>query len=353
MQRLLPTSLRQLRRPTLTLTQLRIIYSIVAVVALICIAIAATSIFRNSIKNSDDCLWSMADYGNHRALIVSKVMPGGNADRAGVIEGDRVLAINGIRIPDTIDITLRAQKILDDAPSGVPISYMVEREGQVLDLRIVLTKQPIFIQFVVPAFALLWLVIGMIVVISQPRGLVQRRFFFTAVAVSFAFSFPGDLVQTGSGWGHAELVLRGQEAPAGVVFPAVEDASAPLARFAAGDVSALDDVPNETPTIPPVSSRWSRAFTAADNGRKDAHATAGAEDGAEAVAGGDDGAEAVAGGEDRTDAEHGQVEGAKLAGQRALARRFENQVQRLGALEQHPALPRLGAAARSGGTRRT
>jgi hypothetical protein len=77
---------------------------------------------------------------------------------------------------------------------------------------------------------------------------------------------PGELVQTGSGWGHAELVLRGQQAPAGVVFPAVEDASAPLARFAAGDVSALSEVPAGAPTIPPVSPRWARAYSDAHEG---------------------------------------------------------------------------------------
>ncbi|GAB3434823.1 DUF5107 domain-containing protein [Phycicoccus ginsengisoli] len=77
---------------------------------------------------------------------------------------------------------------------------------------------------------------------------------------------PGDLVQTGSGWGHAELALRGQQAPDGVVFPSVEDASAPLARFAAGEVSALSDVPVDAPTIPPVSARWERAFTTAAAG---------------------------------------------------------------------------------------
>ncbi|HET8768941.1 MAG TPA: hypothetical protein VFM86_16565, partial [Pedococcus sp.] len=76
---------------------------------------------------------------------------------------------------------------------------------------------------------------------------------------------PAELEQTGSGWGHAELVLRGQGAPAGLAFPAVEDTSAPLARFAAGDVPSLDDVPADAPTIPPVSPRWTQAFAAADD----------------------------------------------------------------------------------------
>ena len=80
----------------------------------------------------------------------------------------------------------------------------------------------------------------------------------------------------GLGLGHAELVLRGQEAPAGLAFPAVEDTSAPLARFAAGDVSALDDVPADAPTIPPVSTRWTHAFAAADAAADHAAADEGA-----------------------------------------------------------------------------
>jgi tetratricopeptide (TPR) repeat protein len=71
---------------------------------------------------------------------------------------------------------------------------------------------------------------------------------------------PGDAVVVASGWGHAELVLRGQDAPAGVSFPAVQDQSADLARFAAGDPAALGDMPLGEPTIPPVSERWLERF---------------------------------------------------------------------------------------------
>ncbi len=197
MQRLIPTSLRQLRRPTVT--QLRVLYSLVALAGLICIAVSVTYILKNSIKNSDDCLWSMVERNNRIELLVAKVMPGGNADQAGVLEGDRVLAINAIVIPANVSAMSKAQQILNEAPSGTPISYMVERDGRVLDLRVVLTKQALFIQFAIPAFALLWLIIGVIVVISQPHGLVQRRFFFTAAAVTFTFYVPDDLFRTTAG----------------------------------------------------------------------------------------------------------------------------------------------------------
>lgn len=77
---------------------------------------------------------------------------------------------------------------------------------------------------------------------------------------------PGDLEVVASGWGHTELALRGQDAPPGVPFPAVEDDSAALARFVLGDAGALGGMSAERPTIPPVSDRWLERFAAAGEG---------------------------------------------------------------------------------------
>lgn len=67
---------------------------------------------------------------------------------------------------------------------------------------------------------------------------------------------PEELVQTGSGWGRAELLLRGQDGPAAVPFPEVDDDSAPFARLVAGDRAALDDLDPAAPPLPVVSPRW-------------------------------------------------------------------------------------------------
>ncbi len=77
---------------------------------------------------------------------------------------------------------------------------------------------------------------------------------------------PGEPVVAGSGWGHVELALRGQEAPPGVSFPPVDDASNALARFVGGDLAALDEVSADQPTIPPISDRWLQRFTEACEG---------------------------------------------------------------------------------------
>ncbi|MEP7219074.1 MAG: PDZ domain-containing protein, partial [Bacteroidota bacterium] len=195
MQRLILLSIARLRR--LPESQLRILYLVIAIISLAGIVLTTADVMRYGIRNSDDCGWQTGRYGDEYGVFVREVIPGRNADIAGIRTGDRVLAINGEPLPShDPDVMQAAQDILNRAPSDKQIPYVVERQGQALQLTIILTKQPIFFQFVVPLFAFLWLLIGIIVVLSRPRGLVQRRFFLTAATVTFTFSFPGHLFTT-------------------------------------------------------------------------------------------------------------------------------------------------------------
>jgi tetratricopeptide (TPR) repeat protein len=68
---------------------------------------------------------------------------------------------------------------------------------------------------------------------------------------------PGELVHTGSGWGRAELSLRGARGPVGTPFPEVDDDSLPLLRFAEqGDPTALERISPDRSPLPVVSDRW-------------------------------------------------------------------------------------------------
>lgn len=68
---------------------------------------------------------------------------------------------------------------------------------------------------------------------------------------------PGQLAHTASGWGRAELALRGTLGPAGVPFPEVDDESLPLLHFARdGDSAALQHISTERPTLPVISDLW-------------------------------------------------------------------------------------------------
>ncbi|HEY9497126.1 MAG TPA: hypothetical protein VIR15_19895, partial [Intrasporangium sp.] len=69
---------------------------------------------------------------------------------------------------------------------------------------------------------------------------------------------PGELVHTGSGWGRAELALRGATAQLpGTPFPEVGDESLPLLRLVElDDPTALDRMDPQRPALPLVSDRW-------------------------------------------------------------------------------------------------
>jgi sigma-B regulation protein RsbU (phosphoserine phosphatase) len=171
-------------------SRLRIGYSMIALIALIAIIANVVTLFRYNIKNSDDCLWEFKPRNGDSVLVVGTVAEGGRAEQAGIKEGDRVLAINGGAVNDDMK---RAQELLNNSPTEVDIPYVVERDGAVLTLSIKLVKQMQFVNFVMPAFTFLWLLIGAMVAFAQPRGNVQRRFFFTSALAVFAFGNAGFL----------------------------------------------------------------------------------------------------------------------------------------------------------------
>ncbi len=68
---------------------------------------------------------------------------------------------------------------------------------------------------------------------------------------------PGELVHTGSGWGRAELALRGAPLLPGTPFPEVADESLPLLRLVeSDDPASLEPIDPLRPTLPVVSDRW-------------------------------------------------------------------------------------------------
>jgi sigma-B regulation protein RsbU (phosphoserine phosphatase) len=181
--------------PRLSETQLRILYTVIGVVSLIGIIDVFAFVQSNRFIHTDDCLWEVGPRDGGYALIVTKVIPGGNADVAGVKVEDRVVAINGEALPavprDQQNALInRAQQQLEVAPEDRPIPYVVERNGQTIPLLVHVTKQFLFFPFLFPAFAFLWLVIGMTAALAQPRGTVQRQFLFAASTVIFAFTSP-------------------------------------------------------------------------------------------------------------------------------------------------------------------
>ena len=80
---------------------------------------------------------------------------------------------------------------------------------------------------------------------------------------------PAQLTHVGSGWGQAELALRGAAGLTGLPgtpFPEVDDESLPFVRFASSRTEGqegpevFDDMSSERPTLPMISDRWLARF---------------------------------------------------------------------------------------------
>lgn len=90
--------------------------------------------------------------------------------------------------------------------------------------------------------------------IAPPAWLAEQHSLWLS---AIADAEPAEVLHTGSGWGRAELALRGMDAPAGTPFPEVDDESVALLRFAEGaGAQVFDDMSTDRPTLPVISDRW-------------------------------------------------------------------------------------------------
>lgn len=180
-------------KQTYLLTTLRVLYTVGAFAVLSIMAVWINAHIE-SLPNTDECLWNAVPFNGDTVVVVGTVFPEGIAERAGIKEGDIIVAINNqpVRAPGIPgnQLSLYAQTLLDKAPSGQPVPYIVERNGQRLSLTVVPQKLPPTVRIVYAIFSTLWLLIGLIVGLTRPKGYVQALFFLTGLSVFFAFSFP-------------------------------------------------------------------------------------------------------------------------------------------------------------------
>ena len=193
MRTLLPL-IRQ-RLDSLNETQLRVLYSIVALLPLAWLVLA-TTVFVNGLDESTDRMSLDREMrGNRYVLIVRSVEEGGPGHEAGIRAGDRVLAINGTAVTHELLARKQSRRLRTEAPAGRPVVYVIERNGRVLPVELTLVERElsdgIFLVPLFYLFTLLWLAIGTLVALAQPRGRIQRAFFLTAASCAFAFSLPG------------------------------------------------------------------------------------------------------------------------------------------------------------------
>lgn len=150
-----------------------IINTSAVIVALIGLLSIYQLIFINTTSN-DECLWyagknKEGDWG----IVIRNIKPGGVVDMAGIKNNDYLLAINGQPVYNTYE----AQQILNRLDYGQYAEYRIKRDGKVLTAKVFVKKLISYPDLFYSIFYFVWLAVGYLVIISNPRGIMNVLFF--------------------------------------------------------------------------------------------------------------------------------------------------------------------------------
>lgn len=210
----------QSRRWTYLPTVLRILYTLASFAVLSLMAVWINAHIETA-QNTDECLWDVTAYNGDTVVVIQKVHNGGIAEEAGIRQGDIILSINRqpVHIPGipANQLPLYAQKLLNDATPGEPTPYEIQRNGEVLTLTVVPRRLPPTIRIIYTIFSTLWLLIGLVVGLTRPRGYVQSLFFLAGLTVFFAFYGPYGPLSTAE-WNLIWVIVGSMFFPIWVLF---------------------------------------------------------------------------------------------------------------------------------------
>ena len=150
---------------------IRIVYSVASMFVLVLTMFNAVNILYLRATSNDQCGWLIRENGLP-GVIITQIVPGGVADRAGLKEGDILLAINGKQFTGTQG----PMDIINRIPRNDFAEYTIDRAGTIFKTQVQVLK--IFdIRYLVPfLLGLGFLLVGHIVVWSRPQGSIQRMF---------------------------------------------------------------------------------------------------------------------------------------------------------------------------------
>jgi len=170
---------------------------LILIISSFCLLLIAISFENNMFSRrmtTDDCLWIPIDSSEGSTkLLITDIIPDGVADKAGLKDGDILIAINDIKFTRGID----PMEILNRHKNET-VEYTVLRGGYILKVNIWVYK------FVNISFIIFWivglsfLIVGIIVGYSRPRELTSRLFFFFSCAASIGLLLFSGINPTGS-----------------------------------------------------------------------------------------------------------------------------------------------------------
>jgi phosphoserine phosphatase RsbU/P len=173
---------------TSSLRRVRLIFSTLFVfIFIICTINAEFVLFRFAVSN-DQCAWREIP-GRDSVFLITDIVPGGVADKAGLKNGDILVQINGKKITNNVFDTsaTNPMTIVNAIPKGEYAAYLIERDGTLIEKKVEMLKIFDFVYASNYLFGLAFMIVGYIVVITKPRGKTQRMFAYFTMSLMLLF----------------------------------------------------------------------------------------------------------------------------------------------------------------------
>lgn len=136
--------------------------------------------------SNDECLWiPEKDSNGNLQIKFDMVKEGGVTWNAGIRNGDILLKIN----KEKLESTYHAQFILNKLEKGDKAEYKVQRDGEVFETFVTIKKLLPFGQISISLFALIWFIIGFMVLMVKPGGEVQQLFYKVGAGLIFSQTY--------------------------------------------------------------------------------------------------------------------------------------------------------------------
>jgi sigma-B regulation protein RsbU (phosphoserine phosphatase) len=172
---------------------LKIVFNIIAAYVLFTCLYFFIDAFFLRIFSNDQCVWVDEKVHGKNAVFIHDLLKDGVADRAGVKDGDVLVAIGD----SIIENSIQAQRILNRFSPDDTVIYSVLRQGQVLTLPLHVVRffNPVYLALALLGFGFLF--IGWIVGVTRPQDRVPRLFFRMAMSGALLFVLLGPIFGPG------------------------------------------------------------------------------------------------------------------------------------------------------------
>jgi serine phosphatase RsbU (regulator of sigma subunit) len=146
-----------------------------ASVILLAISVINTYFVLNvNVVSNDECLWvTKASSKDNTTIFFDFVKVGGVSWNAGIRNGDKLLAINDV----PVFVGISAQLVLNKVSPGNYAKYLIEKNGKKLTVYVLIKKFFSFPNLALSLLGFFWLLIGFIVLMAKPDGIVQKLFY--------------------------------------------------------------------------------------------------------------------------------------------------------------------------------